>query len=248
MPAQDFRAARAKQRLKVAELARLSDVSVPTILRIEDDERHSTIRATTLAKVRSALEMAGARFGADGTFHKPEVGRRGPADPFTISAARFRRARERTGLQPHDLIGLTGLTHPTLKAIERGKGPPRVARNTVLRMVEAYNSVGYRFCANPRADGLGFAASVASDDSAGLRSVSRYNRGMSDDDEFSKYYYEYDPPSPPRTPAEVLANLERLCGPMPEEFVRQFWERVEEWNVTRSRLSSHSPATARDQA
>ncbi len=171
MPAKDFRSARAKHRLTLAELARLSDVSVPTILRAEDDELHSAMRPTTLAKVRAALEAAGAHFDGAGIFYEPKLGRRGPADPFKISAARFRRARERTRLHPRELIALTGLTHPTLRAIERGKGPPRVSRDTTLKMVEAYGSVGYRFCADPREDCLEFAASAAAIDtilSAGL--------------------------------------------------------------------------------
>ncbi len=68
------------------------------------------------------------------------------------------------------------------------------------------------------------------------------------EDQFDDFYYEYDPPCPNRTPAEVLANLERLCGTLPEEFVRQFWARVEEWNATRSILSSRGTASTHDQA
>jgi hypothetical protein len=40
------------------------------------------------------------------------------------------------------------------------------------------------------------------------------------------------------TPAEVLANLERLCGPMPEEFVKEFWQRVAEYAAQRAQWAA----------
>ncbi len=49
---------------------------------------------------------------------------------------------------------------------------------------------------------------------------------MPDEDQFDKYYHEYDPDRLGRTPEEVLAKLERVFGPLPEEIVRRFWTRL----------------------
>lgn len=154
MPARDFRNARTNLRLSLAELARLADVSVPLIQRLEDDASVVTVRASNVAKVRKALQDAGADFGADGVYREPSTAAGADADPFAISARRFRRARIRTGLEPRDLLQLTGLSYPTLRAVERGEGPPRVARETVVKVVEAYRTVGYRFCVDPDRDHL----------------------------------------------------------------------------------------------
>lgn len=161
MPAEHFRNARARLRLPKAVLARRADVSVPTLLRIEDDATHFAVKRSTREKVRQALEQAGARFGDDGALEHSNADARSPADPFAITAARFHRARLLTGAAPRDLIRLTGLTHPTLKAVERGSALPQVSRETVLKIIEAYRVIGYCFCTDPDADCLVRPAGIA---------------------------------------------------------------------------------------
>ena len=63
---------------------------------------------------------------------------------------------------------------------------------------------------------------------------------MPNQEQFDDFYHECDPDRFSKTPAEALANLERICGTLPEWFVRQFWERVEEWNATRASESSRA--------
>ncbi len=47
------------------------------------------------------------------------------------------------------------------------------------------------------------------------------------EDRFAMFYHEDE--SAAQTPEEVLRNLERLCGTLSDEFVKAFWQRVDEY-------------------
>jgi len=68
-----IRAARALLRIEQAELAERARVSIVTVRRLEAKQGGERVAPTTIARVRAALEQAGAEFIPGGVFRRSVV-------------------------------------------------------------------------------------------------------------------------------------------------------------------------------
>jgi transcriptional regulator with XRE-family HTH domain len=107
-----IRAARVLLRLRQADLAARSGVSIATLRRIESGQGGEAVASGTVASVREVLEKAGAEFIPDGVRRRPA--RRPDAaelyeDLRSISLRSAARLRGRDLMTDHDLYDENGL-------------------------------------------------------------------------------------------------------------------------------------------
>jgi len=107
-----IRAARALLRLEQAELAERAKVSIVTIRRLETKQGGERVAAATVARVRAALERAGAEFIPGGIRRRP-VARADVRTRFdelrAISLRSAARLQDRELLTDADLYDENGL-------------------------------------------------------------------------------------------------------------------------------------------